>query len=66
MFSAWLAHAMGAPELLGDFAAGLALFSRFFLPFGAHLNADPSFAEKIESKIAPIIQARNLSQNRTF
>lgn len=31
---AWLAHAVGAPELLGGFAAGLALSRRFFLPFG--------------------------------
>lgn len=32
LFFAWLAHAVGAPELLGGFAAGLALSRRFFFP----------------------------------
>ncbi len=52
---AWLAHLMGAPELLGGFAAGLALSRRFFLPFGAVLHADPSFAERIEIEMKSII-----------
>jgi Kef-type K+ transport system membrane component KefB len=52
---AWLAHFMGAPELLGGFAAGLALSRRFFLPFGAALHADPSFAERIEVEMKSII-----------
>jgi Kef-type K+ transport system membrane component KefB len=52
---AWLAHFMGAPELLGGFAAGLALSRRFFLPFGAALHADPSFAERIETEMKSII-----------
>jgi Kef-type K+ transport system membrane component KefB len=52
---AWLAHLMGAPELLGGFAAGLALSRRFFLPFGAALHADPSFAEHIETEMKSII-----------
>ena len=30
LFFAWLAHAVGAPELLGGFAAGIALSRRFF------------------------------------
>ncbi len=47
LFFAWLAHSMGALELLGGFAAGLALSRRFFLPFGALLHADSSFAETI-------------------
>ncbi len=55
LFFAWLAPAMGAPELLGGFAAGLALSRRFFLPFGTVLHADPSFAEHIESEMKPII-----------
>ncbi len=46
---------MGAPELLGGFAAGLALSRRFFLPFGAALHADPSFAERVEVEMKPII-----------
>ncbi len=52
---AWLAHSMGAPELLGGFAAGLALSRRFFLPFGTALHADPSFAEHIETEMKPVI-----------
>ena len=55
LFFAWLAHSMGAPELLGGFAAGLALSRRFFLPFGTALHADPSFAERIETEMKPII-----------
>jgi Na+:H+ antiporter len=55
LFFAWLAHSMGAPELLGGFAAGLALSRRFFLPFGAALHADPSFAASIEIEMKPII-----------
>jgi len=31
---AWAAHMVGMPELLGGFAAGLALSWRFFLSFG--------------------------------
>ncbi len=46
---------MGAPELLGGFAAGLALSRRFFLPFGTALHADPAFADKIEAEMRPII-----------
>jgi Kef-type K+ transport system membrane component KefB len=55
LFFAWLAHSMGAPELLGGFAAGLALSRRFFLPFGTSLHADPPFAEHIETEMKPII-----------
>ena len=56
LFFAWLAHAVGAPELLGGFAAGLALSRRFFLPFGIALNMDPVFAKRIELRMRPIIQ----------
>lgn len=56
LFFAWLAHAVGAPELLGGFAAGLALSRRFFFPFGAALHADPDFAGRIEKQMQPIIQ----------
>ena len=47
---------MGAPELLGGFAAGIALSRRFFLPFGAAMHTDPEFTEKIHNEIRPIIQ----------
>jgi Kef-type K+ transport system membrane component KefB len=56
LFFAWLAHAVGAPELLGGFAAGLALSRRFFLPLGVALHADEAFAERIEMQMKPIVQ----------
>lgn len=52
---AWLAHALGVPELLGGFAAGLALSQRFFLPFGIALHEDPRFARQIEDQMRPIV-----------
>ncbi|MBK6743822.1 MAG: cation:proton antiporter [Hydrogenophilales bacterium] len=55
LFFAWLAHSVGAPELLGGFAAGLALSRRFFLPFGAALHADPVFAHRVEEEMKPIV-----------
>jgi Kef-type K+ transport system membrane component KefB len=56
LFFAWLAHAVGAPELLGGFAAGLALSRRFFLPFGIALHNDEKFADRIDHQMRPIIQ----------
>lgn len=56
LFFAWLAHEMGAPELLGGFAAGLALSRRFFLPFGLALHEDSDFSGRIEAQMRPIIQ----------
>ena len=53
---AWLAHAIGAPELLGGFAAGLALSRRFFLPFGVALARNPRFADEVERDMRPIVQ----------
>lgn len=55
LFFAWLAHAVGAPELLGGFAAGLALSRRFFLPFGIALHRDRKFAGRIEVQMDPIV-----------
>lgn len=56
LFFAWLAHAVGAPELLGGFSAGMALSRRFFLPFGASLaGGDIDFAHEIEAQMKPII-----------
>jgi Na+:H+ antiporter len=52
---AWLAHVVGAPELLGGFAAGLALSRRFFLPFGLAIRTRPEFAERIEHQMKPVI-----------
>ncbi len=56
LFFAGIAHFMGAPELLGGFAAGLALSRRFFLPFGVALAADPLFADVIKEQMKPIIR----------
>jgi Kef-type K+ transport system membrane component KefB len=56
LFFAWLAHLVGAPELLGGFAAGLALSRRFFFPLGITLHADEPFARRIEDQMKPIIQ----------
>lgn len=53
---AWLANLVGAPELLGGFAAGLALSRRFFLPFGIALARDHRFAEEVERDMKPIVQ----------
>lgn len=55
LFFAWLAHTLGAPELLGGFAAGLALSRRFFLPLGIALHTDEQFAHRIESQMKPIV-----------
>jgi Kef-type K+ transport system membrane component KefB len=52
---AWLAHVVGAPELLGGFAAGLALSRRFFLPFGIAIRTDADFAQRVEEQMKPII-----------
>jgi Kef-type K+ transport system membrane component KefB len=55
LFFAWLSHAVGAPELLGGFAAGLALSRRFFLPFGIAIRTDVYFAKSVEEQMKPII-----------
>lgn len=56
LFLAWLSKEAGAPELLGGFAAGLALSSRFFLPFGLTPRTDPAFTGRIEAQMRPIVQ----------
>lgn len=56
MVFAWLAHAFGAPELLGGFAAGIALSRRFFLPFGVAIASDGRFAGEVERDMKPIVQ----------
>lgn len=56
LFFSWLAHIIGAPELLGGFAAGLALSRRFFLPFGLALShQDDCFGPSILDRLKPII-----------
>ena len=56
MFFAWLAHSVGAPELLGGFAAGLALSRRFFLPFGIAIRTCAWFSDRLSSEMRPIVR----------
>lgn len=53
---AYLSHLFGAPEILGSFAAGIALSRRFILPFGMGLRNDAVFLEKVKDSIRPIAQ----------
>ncbi len=56
LFFAWLAHVVGAPALLGGFAAGLALSRHFFLPFATSWQRpDSHFVQRIERHMKPII-----------
>lgn len=51
-----ISHKVGAPEILGSFAAGIALARRFFLPFGSTIDHySHELAEDIEKKMTPII-----------
>lgn len=52
---AWIAHQFGAPEILGGFAAGLALSHRFFFPLVPFLQETPEFNQKVEEQIKPIV-----------
>jgi len=56
MIFAWLANTFGAPQLLGGFAAGLALSRRFYVPFGIALARDPQLADEIDRDMRPIVQ----------
>jgi len=51
-----LAHVFGAPELLGGFAAGIALSRRFFLPLGISLKVGAEFDRDVRDQMRPIIQ----------
>lgn len=56
----WLAHLVGAPEIMGGFAAGLA-FSQYFgfkFSFGKltlNCEASPKLAHRLEEQIRPLI-----------
>ena len=52
---AWIAHSLGAPELLGGFAAGLALSRQFFFPFAAFLHESKEFSHRVEEQMKPIV-----------
>ncbi len=55
LFFSYIAHLFGAPEIIGAFAAGIALSRRFFLPFGAALKTDSYFVEKLENQMKPLV-----------
>ena len=55
LFFAWLAHALGAPALLGGFAAGLALSQQFFFAGKKSIAADAQFTQRLEKEMKPII-----------
>ena len=53
---AYLSHLVGAPAILGSFAAGIALSRRFFLPFGAFLRTNEMLMQDVKTNMTPIIQ----------
>ncbi len=52
----YLSHMVGAPAILGSFAAGIALSRRFFLPFGALLQKNEKLLDDVKRNMTPIIQ----------
>ena len=52
---AYIAHLFGAPEIVGAFAAGIALSRRFFLPFGLAFKTDEEFVKRLEEQMKPLI-----------
>lgn len=52
---AWIAHALGAPELLGGFAAGLALSPLFSIPLFPERPKNLAFSHKVEKQMRPIV-----------
>lgn len=52
---AWMAHSLGAPELLGGFAAGLALSRKFFFPFATFLQESKEFSHRVAEQMKPIV-----------
>lgn len=53
---AYLSHLVGAPAILGSFAAGIALSRRFFLPFGTFLRTNEILLDEVKKNMTPIIQ----------
>ncbi len=52
----YLSHLIGAPAILGSFAAGVALSRRFFLPFGTLLTTNEKLLQNVKNEMTPIIQ----------
>ena len=55
LFFSWIANQLGAPELLGGFAAGLALSKDFRLPFIKSDTNFHDFSDRIHHQMLPII-----------
>ena len=55
LFFSWIAHALGAPPLLGGFAAGIAVSKQFYLPFAKSFAIENSFSERVEKQMLPIV-----------
>jgi Kef-type K+ transport system membrane component KefB len=55
LLGAWSAHKAGAPELLGGFAAGIAVSRYFYLPFAPFLQSAEDFAHRVEEQMKPIV-----------
>jgi Kef-type K+ transport system membrane component KefB len=53
---AYLSHLVGAPAILGSFAAGVALSRRFSLPFTSYLGTNKKLLKHVKSNMTPIIQ----------
>lgn len=52
----WLAHVVGAPEIMGGFAAGLAFSQHFGLRLpGLKLAPSPQLAHRLEEQMRPLI-----------
>lgn len=56
LFFSWVAHLVGAPELLGGFAAGLALSKQFVMPFSSESKESRHFTHHVHEQMQPIIQ----------
>lgn len=52
----YFSHLVGAPAILGSFAAGVALSRRFFLPFGTALGSNEQLLNDVKTNMTPIIQ----------
>ncbi len=55
LFFAWIAYQLGAPELLGGFAAGIALSKQFKFPFVKSFPKNADFNQRAEKHMKPII-----------
>ena len=51
----WVAHKLGAPTLLGGFAAVLALSRQFVFPFTSFSSRGQEFNHQVEKQMKPII-----------